>query len=61
MKLCAEYHDEIVFDSGPCPLCAMVKERDELSVKLAEKDEKIDQLEGTVADLDYKLEECQNT
>lgn len=61
MHVCDDGHDDVAYTVNRCPVCDVMKERDALETKLAERDETIDQLEGTVADLDFKLEECQNT
>ena len=60
MNTCDDKHDEVVYTVPVCPVCAVKKERDDLEVKLAARDEKINELEGTVADLDYKLDQLNN-
>jgi hypothetical protein len=57
MKICTTC--DIVFNSPECPACQARRFVDEKDKELALKDEKIWNLEGKVADLDYQLEQCQ--
>jgi DNA repair exonuclease SbcCD ATPase subunit len=57
MKLCTTC--DIAYNSPECPVCQATKFLEEKDKELALKEEKIWNLEGKVADLDYQLEQCQ--
>jgi hypothetical protein len=59
MKICEKNHEVIAFETDHCPLCKHTNALLEKDKELAEKDEKIWELEGTVADYNYRLEQCQ--
>lgn len=56
MELCSFGHDEVCYDGGKCPLCDMVKEKeqavDELKYELDIAKDKISDLEGKIAILE---------
>jgi hypothetical protein len=66
MKLCGGPHGgnhplEILYDNSDsigCPLCLATTACESHEKKMAEKDRTIDDLEGTVAALEYDLEDA---
>jgi hypothetical protein len=57
MKLCTTC--DIAYNSPECPVCKATKILEEKDKEVAMRDEEIWNLEGKVADLDYRLEQCQ--
>lgn len=53
MTICQELHEEIVFDGGECPLCSAIEAND---VALGEAEDERTQLQGTIADLEERLQ-----
>ena len=48
MNLCSRYHDEICFEGHDCPVCAIVKEKDE---KISELESQAENLNSEIRDL----------
>jgi hypothetical protein len=56
MKLCQNNHNAIVFTDEHCPLCKHINALAEKDKAIEKLDHTIWGLEGTVADLEFKLE-----
>lgn len=52
MNLCNSGHDEVCFEGRTCPVCAKTEEAEREAATLQEK---IDNLEGTVTQLETEL------
>jgi glutaredoxin len=60
MHICDDGHSEVVYTVDECPVCKATKELAAVEKRESKKEEQIYELEGTIADLSFKLEECQN-
>ena len=59
MKMCDDMHDEIVWATGPCPLCEEIGHRLRVEDDLSNARDEINGLRYEVSELESKLSEEQ--
>lgn len=54
--MCSDGHDEIVHDEYNCPLCAKIKECEEIEEEIDGKNNEIDELNDVVKQLENEID-----